>query len=138
MNEERIEIDSFDYFYRFTRMVAFCNMELAIDPETRDLKDELVEQYIEDSSDLIHTDELDELMSLVEVSEIVDPFIKKDPLSQIFYVEDQDTSEFTSKISYEMVLRLYKNLEDMGYVELCWDAENDDFVYRPKAPPESS
>lgn len=95
MNDERIEIDNFDYFYRFTRMIAFCNMELAIDPKTRDAKEDLIEQHTEDSSYLIHTDELEELMTLTEVSDIVDPFIKKDPISLVFYVEDRDTSEFT-------------------------------------------
>ena len=138
MDDDRIEIDNFDHFYRFSRMIAFCNMELSMNPKSREIKDDLIEQHIEDSSYLIDTDELEELITLAEISEIIDPYIRKDNISHEFYVRDEDTHIFTSKISYEMFLRLYKNLEELGYLELCWDPEKDDFVYRKTSPPTDS
>ena len=129
MNSENIEIEDLEYFYRYVRMFSYCNAELSIDPQFQNQIEQLLEESIEESEYLIHTDDLDDIMSLNAISEYVAPFLKQDNITQYKYVTDTDIKTIVTQVSIKMCSNLYKDLEDSGYVQLAWDANTENFVY---------
>jgi len=123
---------TWNIFLRFVRTYAFCNVEISLsNPDIED-KTDLLDENFENSQYLIQSNELDDLMTLDEIKLAVDEYIRKDQITHEFYITDEIISKMIPDVSVKMIYKLSNNLEKAGYLELCWDANKEDFIYRKK------
>jgi hypothetical protein len=128
MNSENIEIEDLEYFYRYVRMYSYCNAELSIDPDLQEDKEILLDQSLRESTHLLYTDDLEEIMPLLDIVEYVTPYLKKDDEEQ-YFISHADITSLISQISFKICINLFEDLEKNGYAQLAWDSSANDFVY---------
>jgi hypothetical protein len=132
-DDEELEFKDLDFFCKHTRLFAFCNMELSIDPlMTKEDKDITLPQHFENSQSMMDSEELEIFMPLSDVQAFINPYLTYDEVDQLYRLPEKQINPVVTSLTIEMVRRTYKSLENDGIVELAWDAKKNDFVYVPK------
>lgn len=131
-NEEIFEIGDLEQFILYIRLVSYCNMELSINKETVDKKEELLDDLIEDSMDIIDSQMLEDLYSFDKVYEKLGDYLETDNITESMFITSKNFTNVVKSISFDIIMELFSEMEKDGKVELCWDKNKNDFVYRPK------
>lgn len=130
---ERIDVGDIEEFCGLMRALSYFDVLVTSgDIELTDgEKEKLINQKMEEESDLITSDDLEEILSLDEVIECVANKIKVDPITNEEYINADDAMEIEREMAVKVLFNSFAELEKLGYANLCWDADKKDFVYEP-------
>ena len=128
--DERLDIEDLDYFSRVMRTLSFFDVEVSSQEDsTNENKDDKVNELIEQNQELILNDDLEEYIPLQHIIDMIQEKIKKDPITQENYLECADAMEIERQVALKILYGMFDELDKLGYMKLCWDADKKDFTY---------
>lgn len=129
-DEEKIEIDDLDTFCRVMRTMAYFDVEASSkDDPTDEEKENFINQQMDENPELSLNEDLEELLPLNDILELVEEKLKTDPITKEDYISCEDATELERQLALKIFYKILKDLEELGFTELCWDSEKEDFTY---------